>query len=938
MGNNALYEIPEDLFSNLPELETIGIAYSGIRHFGVQRNLPKLKTLDLKFNKLSQLEFVEGGSPSTNLPLSNNRLSCGCGLFTELKKAQKAVKESSCNNPPHMRDVKLSWAENKSPRYFTKISVEEYVCEPVSVQVSRISDTEFQITWATPQAIRNDGKQTDDYCYTAGCSGTHVKFDVTCAKGNDEKVFEVTDYPSMSTVVPYTADDLPYLCYTRLILHTSTEGDVVSSWSQVISFKPSPPPIDNLSCQDGDRCYQLTAEFYKINKDVVLFNNYGPEKLVSGPLYRRNILLNYLYKTDPLSQDDSFLHWYGPVEGLNHLSKTTLDLPVRVMDGYQLYSQQFYPVNDIFQQYPRDCDYYIRPLGFTSKLHSSIYRTNREVIRLGAVDEGWVYVGGQLLAEVISPEGSFSEQPCTEIRLLEQFARVWMGRMVEGECEIDENTEIGKTIKIEGGRKLEIFLSQRRNCASKVFLELKNFKLVPESDIDDKEPSFIYTVTEWKPIGGYIATLDLANPYTLPEYTIEILNSERHFWFVDESYPITPDTPEREEVDPGHGVPGYVPWERVTPPTPLPDKSTFTVNSHNVTMVLARPLDVGLAREHNITYRVTGTLPGGGTISNTGRLVVVVEDYNDHWPLPASKSYIWPGLDSDTPTVITAADEDLEENSELEFYVGEIERPADEERWREEKDLYLFEDIEVNYTVTLHMLDKGRPRMGNTATISIKISTSCVPNIQFEIDRTTGVFSVRFPGFLRSTNPRVCDRCEAGYYCTGYRTRAQCTTCNQELAQSDGEFVIVDSDPNCNRSKTEFSFGGAAECQPCKLGWRCSDGIGIPVQEEGKYIEECTWEGCPEVQDCPPGAACQFGIKHDCAPGSFGFGPICRSCAPGTISEHTNTPQCTPCPAGYESTVGKDRCEPCAFNERSDPGSLCVACRNTRLSGGEPVL
>ena len=160
--------------------------------------------------------------------------------------------------------------------------------------------------------------------------------------------------------------------------------------------------------------------------------------------------------------------------------------------------------------------------------------------------------------------------------------------------------------------------------------------------------------------------------------------------------------------------------------------------------------------------------------------------------------------------------------------------------------------------MTVHIVDKGTPRLGTTTTIHISVSASCIMTIGFNVDLDTGGFHVIAPGYYLSSNPKYCDPCAAGYYCLGKGTRAKCTTCDQEILQPDGGVVVIDTDPLCNRSKTEHSFGGAADCSRCLAGWSCENGVALPVLEKGKFIEECTVEECPPAQECPRGAACRF--------------------------------------------------------------------------------
>ena len=497
--------------------------------------------------------------------------------------------------------------------------------------------------------------------------------------------------------------------------------------------------------------------------------------------------------------------------------------------------------------------------------------------------------------------------------------------------QIDKGTDDGKLIEVGNSSKLEIFISQRRNCESKLFLEMQNFNLIPENDYLNQEPTFVFETTEEKPIKGFIATFDLQNPFTTDEYTIEILNDNRYFHFVDDTFDFAPDKAKKAEVDPGYNIPAYVPFKSETPPVPLPDKSLFTVSNHNASLTLAKELDFRYIDQLYIAYQITGTLPGGSTLTSTGVILIKITDYNDNWPLPTQPVYTWDGmLDalSTKPLEITATDQDKEENAELEYFIGEIIRPDDEEEYKMKKDLYLYEKVMLEYKITVHIVDKGTPRLGRTTLVKVTVSASCVMTLSFEIDLDTGEFYVKAPGYYMAASHQFCDPCEAGYYCYGYGTRAKCTTCTQEIMQADGTYTVFKEDPDCRRNKTEFSFGGASDCSACKKGWRCADGTTTPVLDETKYVEDCTEEECPEALVCPSGAACRNGVKIDCSPGTAGNGKFCTFCPPGRFSNQTNSEKCECCPGGYESSHKKMRCEPCAFNERSGGCEKCAPCRS----------
>ena len=433
-----------------------------------------------------------------------------------------------------------------------------------------------------------------------------------------------------------------------------------------------------------------------------------------------------------------------------------------------------------------------------------------------------------------------------------------------------------------------------------------------------------------------ISRIDLANPFTTEEFTIRILDNNHYVWFVNEDYDIVPDPTNETVVDYGNSIPSYAPCDDKTPPDPLPDTLTFTINKNIAVLVLARTVDYEKLQVINVPFEVTGTTLDGTPLKSKGFIRINVYDYNDNCPNAKKAAYSWDGaVESLRPTkglVIKAQDIDSDDNSEMEYYIGDIVRPADEAKYKEIEELYLYEDVLVEYNVDVHIVDKGSLRRGSKTNVKVTISTSCILNIGFTIDREKGVFHVVAPGYCRSENPKYCDQCSASFYCPGKGLRAKCTSCELGLVQPDGSIEIIDTDPACNRSKTEFSFGGSSECKECLAGWSCEDGIGLPIDHlnDGKYyIENCTHGSCPEPKECPQGAACRFGLKYDCGPGTYSpSGTRCEFCPPGRYSNKTNSFECECCRSGYESSHKKNGCKPCSFNEISDSCELCRGCQD----------
>ena len=435
LRENRLDELPNDLFSSLSALKTLNVKDNVIRYFGGQHELARLQEINMENNLLSGIDpkIVEPGSSLQNFKLKSNKLSCGCGLFNAVTPIKESIQDAVCETPLHLIDVKLNWKDKGHGRYFTKIPADSFVCEPVDVRVEKVDEDSFKLMWNPPNNIRYRETDKTDYCFYDNCPTTQISYGVYCENNEGGVSLDRAEFTSNSYAVPHD-EKLPYYCRVTLNYH-SDSGVVSSSWSKVVSYKKEVPEPDDLVCEDGDRCYQLSAEYFKMSRDVGVFNNYGPDKMVNSPTYRRNLMLNYLFKEDAQRRDDVFVPWYGPTNSQNVHTKKNLILPTKVSGGYKVSAERFYPISDSFNQSPRDCDYNVRPLGFTGKLYSSLVRTHFEVLTLGSVDEAWVYLGGQLLVELIAPRDN-SEDVCAEIRMLEEDVRVWTGIMTTGFCQV----------------------------------------------------------------------------------------------------------------------------------------------------------------------------------------------------------------------------------------------------------------------------------------------------------------------------------------------------------------------------------------------------------------------------------------------------------------------------------------------------------------------
>ena len=251
LGNNELDIIPDHMFSGLKSLERLVLANNKLVHFGAQSDLPKLEAIDFKNNKLSHIDstLLNTKVPKLKIPLNNNQLSCGCELFSGLVDVKKAVEGAACNNPSHMRGVKLNAKEQSHKDYFTKIPKTRYVCEPyglTAVKDPANSDT-FILSWSPPDHLQlGQTTGSTDYCYNGDrLDCKDIKYKVYCADINNGVVFskEITASTDIETAsVNYDPALLPYFCKVKL--ERLGVAELESSFSNTAVFKVPPPEVD----------------------------------------------------------------------------------------------------------------------------------------------------------------------------------------------------------------------------------------------------------------------------------------------------------------------------------------------------------------------------------------------------------------------------------------------------------------------------------------------------------------------------------------------------------------------------------------------------------------------------------------------------------------------------------------------------------------------
>ena len=147
----------------------------------------------------------------------------------------------------------------------------------------------------------------------------------------------------------------------------------------------------------------------------------------------------------------------------------------------------------------------------------------------------------------------------------------------------------------------------------------------------------------------------------------------------------------------------------------------------------------------------------------------------------------------------------------------------------------------------------------------------------------------------------------------------------------------------------EFSFGGAKDCEPCRAGYVCENGFGIPcggtadAENPHGFANNVESGGACDAA-CPAGHGCAAGVAAPCAAGRHApdgrpaaHTRDCIPCAPGRFANETALAACYACPAGRSSALGAAECAACAAGEFARAGDApCASCpRGTYALAGD---
>eukprot|EP00116_Pleurobrachia_bachei_P000432 sb/3460694/ len=763
-------------------------------------------------------------------------IQCSCSNFNSIATLQSKGLLSAPSPLCVFGDVSYSATPAGSNYYQT---AQDLLCEPVISNYNRktltftdedLPETEkVWIKWGLPDpAIW--GSNDSSWC---GCvSNCPSEYTVTCINESGEVIESKTEAVDSSTcgkkqsqtfTISYRSGTVA--CRVKL---TTTSGQE-SFWTPYTVLYPEDISSVAEKCKNRDRT--LTATYFDFSSVTPGFENPGecqPAIRVTKLGDRRLRVL----------QED-------------------LCLGKESKRYYTWFARNWYPLDDITTDLNRDEDQVPHNLYFTTHLYGSVELSGE--VTIGGPDDIWVYISGVLVMQILAPSDDSLPLPCGEVKLKETYVTVTSGVLDSGACVLNGSVET-QTASFEANQphSLDIFLTQRRSLSSTLYIALRYL-----DESDTVASRFQFKMSENTPPDGIIGTLTLPTSLNLtvnlPESTAEkfqIRCSTGYTNLSDIAEPgsnVFPTSP---------GVPSYFNCSTSPsfPPslTPISTSTTLT-NTTTLLLVLATRLDYE-SDPWNYTISITVTL--SEQFSVTLGVLVVLEDVNDNCPS------ISPSLTYSTPYPLSVAAFTLPvtdpDSPTLQFYLGRVERPADEDQYNTTLDYFENEDIMMNYTVEIYILDWAGK--GALTTINISLSTSCIRGLSFTVDPLLGVFRPLLPGWMSSEDGVYCEPCTAGYRCTGEGARTQCTTC--DMVYIDG--TPAGTEPGCsNPSGVEYSFGGQAVCEPCKLGWTCSGGLATPVLEEGRYVKPCTDTECDKtVYDCQPGHACVAGVSEECQPGS----------------------------------------------------------------------
>ena len=972
LSANNLPSFSKDAISNFETIEILNLNNNKIRNIESQTGLMSLKNIDfssndgrLKYFSKSIFEPIAAANETT-ITIPNTLeipIPCSCANF-------EAFAQLSENYRLKFDDLDFcefggrTFSFKKgSPDYFVTSTL-QLLCEPQISKFDRVT-TKWVDDFPTEERLDLAWKLWNVALWNkdrAFCCGgvssqnclTVTSFTVKCYRDDDNRV--VADSSLSVTKVNKcdfefeTAITSPYTNVSIACTVDVTANGKTSPPSPFSVCHPENKASVAVNCQKKD--FPLTSSFFDSDNNQYDFQNFGDDNIVSGLSFYNHLLGPFLYKT---SVTDSISKWFTVNNETIGLLQQDVCLDRIKKSEYKWFARNWYPLDDLVatEDLDRNKDFIAHNLYFTARISFPLARnTKQQQIWIGGPDDVWIFVGGIQVLELLAEVDDDAPLPCARVIIKSSGVSVTYGVLdfAQGASSVERCVASGDTrsypelqFSAETVYPVDIFVTQRRSLSSSLYIELKNIE--PSGSPASR---FQFDMSESKPPGGLLAKLNLENNQGISgPYKTKITQGRQYFVIKSPDFSYLPDIEEGDSnTNPGYEIPAYYNCsDEALSINPLAQKisSSLAENSNSVLLILTNALDFDTldasSRKFLLSFSITFTNFGLEYTFETTVLVTLL-DANDNCPVFVDGS--------DTPLVyeseyalsmegklIAVTDADSSQNKAISFYVGEIERPINESFYTSQTDHYIHEKDFVDYTVRIHAVDNGLKKHGSSTKILVSLSTSCIRDIKFVINKTTGLFEVQAPGWMVSGyNSSYCESCTVGYRCPGNGVRIKCTTCEGEYENSDYTWPngVPRSEPGCeNPSQAEFSFGGSAECQNCKAGWVCQEGRGTPVLEDMKYVDMCTNSSCnATILHCKPGYSCIAGVAEPCIVGTYNDGtfPRCRLCPPGMFSNSEESSQCSCCPEGSESSHGKDKCEMCAWNEIWTECGLCRPCVN----------
>lgn len=975
LRDNNLPSFPGGLIDGFSHLTTLSLSGNKIRTLEKQNGLSSLILLDIdaNYNHLRYfdkeiLNSLGSEGKQTVLTISNlaeNPLPCACSNF-------EAFLSLSENDLILFHDLQFCDYDGEtisfdksSSNYFVDTKT-QLLCEPLITKITRkttdwvadLPDKEsLEISWKVNNMALWNNPQT--FC----CKGVGLKtcltisgFNVKCYSDHDntllvDEVIQISKKEDcgfefgISLLISYSSSSVACTVDTTVDTKTSSPSPYKVAY-------PENKVSNTVPCQRRD--FPISVTYFDFNNNVYDFQNFGDDRIVSDVKYQNHFLGPFLYKS---ATDDSLSSWFTVNSEVSAVVQEDLCLDRRSKSRYKWFARNWYPLDIIVDEIllDRDENFILHNLYFTARLSFTFVRNDKkQQIFIGGPDDVWIYIGGIQVLELLAETDDNAPLPCAKLAISDSGVRVVYGVLnfaqeetTDSRCITTENNQSSEDspdflFNAENYYPVDIFLTQRRSLSSSLYLEFINIGL--ESSL---APRYYFDISENKLPGGLVAEINISNSQKITgPYTIKMKTNKQFGVLMENTFSIVEDRFEYlPNVNAGEGVPDYFDCSTVELAWDPLDERAYVVleeNTLNFFLILRKILDYEALDEasQRILFVIEVTVENFGLkYSFENSILAVINDANDNCPVftdGISQSYSTFYALSIEGKNIVVTDADSRDNGAVEFYISQILHPENEAFYLSHVDYYLHETVLLTYVIKVNVVDKGSKRYGAATDIEVIISSGCIRNLEFSVHKETGVFHVKAPGWMVSAhNSSYCESCTVGYRCPGNGLRIKCTSCLQEY--EDNEMALPSGIPELEEecespSLADFSFGGSSECQDCKPGWICKEGLGHPVLERMKYVNLCTSTSCDgTLLNCELGHSCIAGVTEICGVGTYNDGEFerCQLCPAGKFNLEPGAASCTCCPAGMESSHGKDKCEYCSWTDISSECEVCRSCSNS---------